>query len=62
MPWIYEFGLLEEFSIHAYHTGQYRECGAACLKILDLSGVPNEVLSRTADLARLALVKIAEPA
>ena len=62
MPWIYEFGLLEEFSIHAYHTGQYRDCGAACLKILDLSGVPNEVLSRTADLARLALVKIAEPA
>jgi glycosyltransferase involved in cell wall biosynthesis len=60
MPWVYDFGLLEEFSIHAYHTAQHKACAAACLKILDLPGVPDEVLTRTAALANAVLVKMAE--
>jgi glycosyltransferase involved in cell wall biosynthesis len=33
-PWIYEYGLLDEFAVNAYWAGEYRECLDACERIL----------------------------
>jgi glycosyltransferase involved in cell wall biosynthesis len=33
-PWIYEYGLLDEFAVNAYWTGAYQECLDACERIL----------------------------
>lgn len=61
IPWIYTYGLREEFSICAYHAGEYRVCLSACFDILGEGEVPGDVLSRTADLARKALTKMVDP-
>lgn len=61
IPWIYIYGLREEFSICAYHVGEYRVCLSVCFDILGEREVPGNVLSRTADLARKALTKMVDP-
>lgn len=61
IPWIYSYGLREEFSICAYHLGEYRVCLSVCFDILGEGGIPEDVLSRTADLARKALTKMVDP-
>jgi glycosyltransferase involved in cell wall biosynthesis len=61
IPWIYSYGLREEFSICAYHVGGYRVCLSVCFDILGEGGIPEDVLSRTADLARKALTKMVDP-
>jgi glycosyltransferase involved in cell wall biosynthesis len=61
-PWIYAYGVREEFSVHASQVGQHRVCLWACLEILSQPGVPSDVLSRTADLARQALADMVDPA
>lgn len=61
-PWVYTYGLREEFSINAYYSGRFRICLYACLDILSRSDVPHEVLSRTCALARQALVQMIDPA
>jgi glycosyltransferase involved in cell wall biosynthesis len=33
-PWIYEYGLLDEFAVNAYWAGAYQECLDACERIL----------------------------
>jgi len=33
-PWIYEYGLLDEFAVNAYWAGAYRDCLDACERIL----------------------------
>jgi glycosyltransferase involved in cell wall biosynthesis len=33
-PWIYEYGLLDEFAVNAYWVGAYQECLDACERIL----------------------------
>jgi hypothetical protein len=33
-PWIYEYGLLDEFAVNAYWIGRYQECLDACERIL----------------------------
>lgn len=60
-PWVYVFGLRQEFSIHAYYTNQHRACLFTCLEILAQSGVPDEVRTQTSDLAKGALGKMIEP-
>ncbi|MGH1572543.1 hypothetical protein ACRAWG_20040 [Methylobacterium sp. P31] len=60
-PWVYKYGLREEFSINAYHAGQIRACLSACFEILAQSGVPMDVLARSAALARQALTKMIDP-
>ncbi|SFL84032.1 Glycosyltransferase involved in cell wall bisynthesis [Methylobacterium pseudosasicola] len=61
IPWIYTYGLREEFSINAYHMGEYRACLSTCFEILGESDIPEDVLTRTADLARKALLKMVDP-
>lgn len=60
-PWIYIYGIHEEYAIHAYHVGQYRVCLSACLNILSRSEVSNEVHQKASDLAKRALSKLIDP-
>lgn len=57
-PWVYEYGLLDEFAVNAYHIGQYSACGHACLKILGRSDVPEEVCSRASILVQEVMGKM----
>lgn len=61
-PWVYSYGLREEFSANAFQMGQLRACLSACLDILKQSDVPGEVLSRASALARQALARMIDPA
>jgi glycosyltransferase involved in cell wall biosynthesis len=61
-PWVYSYGLREEFSAHAFHMGQLRACLSACLDILKQPDVPGDVLSRASALARQALARMIDPA
>lgn len=60
-PWVYEYGLLDEFAVNAYHIGQYGACGHACLKILGKTNIPNDVFSRASTLAREVAKKMIDP-
>ncbi|MCJ2088324.1 glycosyltransferase [Methylobacterium sp. E-005] len=60
-PWVYDYGLLDEFAVNAYHIGQYGACGSACLKILGQSNVPRDVFARASTLAREVMAKMVDP-
>ena len=57
-PWVYEYGLLDEFSINAYWAGAYRESLDACLKLLTSDKLPSEMVQRVAANARFATEKL----
>ena len=52
--WVYETGLLDEFSVNAYWSGHYAESLDACLKILATGKFAGADLSRVASNARFA--------
>ncbi|WP_331303373.1 glycosyltransferase [Methylobacterium oryzae] len=60
-PWVYEYGLLDEFALNAYHLGRYGACGQACLKILERTNVPQDVSIRAGALARDVMAKMIDP-
>jgi len=60
-PWVYEYGLLDEFAVNAYHLGQYSACGYACLKILGRGDVPKDVFARAGTMAREVTEKMVDP-
>lgn len=41
--WIYEYGLLFEFSISSYYVGKYEECYRACKKLLASPDLPQGI-------------------
>jgi tetratricopeptide (TPR) repeat protein len=41
-PWVYEWGVLFEYSITAYWVGEFRNSFAACKKLLSINSVPDE--------------------
>jgi glycosyltransferase involved in cell wall biosynthesis len=45
-PWVYEWGLLFEYSITAYWTGDPRASLKACDQLLELRGLPEEYRSQ----------------
>ena len=53
--WIYDYGLLEEFSVAAYQSGHYKECAEAIHKLLVEAKVPKEVRPRLRKNARVAV-------
>jgi len=57
-PWIYDYGLLDEFSINAYWAGAYREALDAGLKLLASDKLPTSMVKRVAANARFAADKI----
>lgn len=61
-PWIYDYGLLDEFAVNAYWIGRYRECSDACERLLRDAEAPDEARERIAMNARFAREKLAGPA
>ncbi|RWB67974.1 glycosyltransferase family 25 protein [Mesorhizobium sp.] len=57
-PWVYDYGLLDEFSVNAYWAGAYRESLDACLKLLASDKLPPDMVKRVAANARFASDKL----
>jgi len=57
-PWVYDYGLLDEFSVNAYWAGSYRESLDACLKLLASDKLPPDMLKRVVANARFATEKL----
>ncbi|WP_027056135.1 glycosyltransferase family 25 protein [Mesorhizobium erdmanii] len=57
-PWVYDYGLLDEFSVNAYWAGAYRESLDACLKLLASDKLPANMLKRVVANARFATDKL----
>ena len=58
-PWIYEYGLLDEFAVNAYWAGEYGECLDACERILQEGKCPQEQRARIKANAAFARQKLA---
>jgi hypothetical protein len=56
--WVYDYGLLDEFSVNAYWTGAYRESLDACIKLLTSDKLPGHMVQRVATNARFASDKL----
>jgi len=59
--WIYDYGLLDEFSIVAYWAGHYRESFDACLKLLREAKAPPSHRERIFQNADFAIQKLNNP-
>jgi hypothetical protein len=59
VSWIYDYGLLEEFSVAAYHSGHYKDCIEALEKLLADGKIPESARPRLLNNARLAKEKLA---
>jgi glycosyltransferase involved in cell wall biosynthesis len=57
--WIYDYGLLEEFSVAAYRSGHYKDCLQTIEKILAEGKIPESARERLHDNARIAAEKLA---
>ena len=60
-PWIYHYGLRDEYAVNAYSTGQYRAALASCLDILENPEVPPQHRERITRLSQEALSKMVDP-
>jgi len=60
-PWIYQYGLQDEYAVCAFNTGQTRACLSTCLDMLTNPDLPADVRSRIARLAGEALGKMVDP-
>ena len=60
-PWIYNYGLQDEYAVNALVTGQYRSALWNCLDVLGNPDVPPEHRTRIARLSREALSKMVDP-
>ena len=58
-PWVYDYGLKDEFSICAYYAGHYKESLEACLDLLCSDKTPQDMMKRVAANARFASAKLA---
>ncbi|AWN45732.1 glycosyl transferase [Methylobacterium terrae] len=54
-PWVYAYGLRDEYAVNAYVTGRHRHCLAACLDLLACPTAPEAERPRYAANARAAL-------
>jgi len=57
-PWIYEFGVQDEFSVNAYGAGKYHDCLDTCRKILERDKIPADQRDRIAKTAQHALDRL----
>ena len=57
-PWVYDYGILDEFGINAYWAGAYRESLDAALKLLASDKLPASMVKRIAANARFAADKM----
>ena len=59
-PWIYQYGLLDEYGTNAYWSGRYRECLDSCLLLLASGRAPKEHRVRIAENANFALCRLSD--
>jgi glycosyltransferase involved in cell wall biosynthesis len=57
--WIYDYGVLEEFSVAAYHSGHYEDCIEALEKLLAERKIPESARPRLVENERIASEKLA---
>jgi glycosyltransferase involved in cell wall biosynthesis len=57
-PWIYETGLLDEFSVHAYWSGRNWDCLDASLRMLATGSLSGPDMQRVVANARLAVSRL----
>lgn len=57
-PWVYDYGLLDEFSVNAYWAGAYQESLDACMKLIAAEKLPESMLKRVASNAQFAADKL----
>jgi FkbM family methyltransferase len=58
VPWIYDYGLLDEFAVNAYWIERYQDCLDACERLLREDKMPSEMRDRVKKNAELAKQKI----
>lgn len=56
-PWIYEYGLLDEYAINGYWASAYVEAAEACIKLLSENKLPESQRERVAANAKFAVSK-----
>lgn len=59
-PWVYQYGLLDEFAVNASWIGRHQDCLEACLRLLKEKLLPLEEMPRVRANAQLARKKLAE--
>jgi hypothetical protein len=59
--WIYDYGILEEFTVVAYQSGHYRECLDAIERLLADGKIPPSAGERLRANARVAAARLADP-
>lgn len=59
--WIYDYGLLDEFSVVAYWAGYFRASFDACLRLLEDRKVPPEDRERIRRNAEFSIEQLGEP-
>ncbi|MCJ2036456.1 glycosyltransferase [Methylobacterium sp. J-068] len=57
-PWIYAYGLRDEYAVNAYWAGLNRECLSACIDLLEREDLPTAYRQRVAANARFALNRL----
>lgn len=60
-PWIYDYGLLDEFSLAAYWSGHYAEAWEALLTLWQAPGLPAGYRARLLENARFIVEKLGKP-
>ena len=61
-PWVYDYGLLDEYSVNAYWAGAYFESLDASLRLLASDKLPESMRPRIVANARFAVEKLRRPA
>jgi glycosyltransferase involved in cell wall biosynthesis len=61
VPWIYDYGLLDEFAINAYGSEHHEDCLEACERLLQEGKIPAEMRERVENNARFAREKLTSP-
>lgn len=57
-PWVYEYGMLDEYAVNAYHAGDYHDSLDACMRLLTEGKLPASEAERVAKNARFAWEKM----
>jgi GR25 family glycosyltransferase involved in LPS biosynthesis/glycosyltransferase involved in cell wall biosynthesis len=60
-PWVYDYGLLDEYAINAYWAGAYRDSLDASLRLLASDKLPQSMHARVVANARFAADKLPKP-
>jgi hypothetical protein len=57
-PWIYDYGLMDEYAVNAYWAGHYLESLQANLLLLGSEKTPRDMIQRLATNAAVSLDKL----